>query len=128
MNQAQRFLLEHLYSYEDLLLLLWLHRHSEDEHTPHSVAARTNMSEDAALAALERLEAHGFTARRGPRFRYECSGDHIEVEVALLARSYENDQSGVVDVMTHNAMERMQAAMNRRLADVLGLPRDQHAP
>jgi hypothetical protein len=122
-EELQRFLFEHVESYEELELVVLLRRERERDWSPEQAAAELRLSASACLMGLEGLEQRGIVAR-GPlrgTFRYAPCSMELAARLAQLDEYYRSQRLAVVMLMSVNAIERLRVATLHRFADTLRL-------
>jgi hypothetical protein len=127
-DDLQRFLRDCVQSYEELEVLLLLHRDRSKEWTPVEAAAALRLTSEAAGTALENLLASALLRRR-PERRYRCEpGDPaLEALIAKLADASVHNRIRLVQVMSKNALDRLRVASLRTFAEafrIKGPPKD----
>jgi hypothetical protein len=123
LDALQRFLLEHVASYEELDVLLLLARNAGAAWTVRSVAEALGPATDDSRAALEALAAHGLLAI-GPEpatFRYAPPNDEVARAVELLETTYREQRATVAMMMSTNALERVRSSAIRTFAEAFRL-------
>ena len=114
-----QLLSEHVHSYEELDVLLLLHRAHSQCWTPEGVAGELKISEDSAAGALEGLRAKGLVGS-GPEagsFRYEPSSPELDAAVINLARFHSEKRFAIVQSMSRHALNRMRNSIRHALLD-----------
>lgn len=122
-----QFLVDRLDGYEDLRVLVWLHRHAREAWTSSALAARLDITPESMDEALENLVREGLVEQLGLAFRYRCDDKEIDAVVRVLVETYEEDCARVASLMVDNAVRRLRTATNLMLASTLGLPKSKHA-
>lgn len=122
-DELQRFLFEHVESYEELELVVLLRRKRERDWSVEDAAAELRLPASSCLAGLEELEHRGLVAK-GPlvgTFRYAPCSLELAARLAQLDESYRSQRLTVVMLMSVNAIERLRIATLHRFADTLRL-------
>lgn len=122
-EDLQRFLFEHVESYEELELVVFLRRQRERDWTAEEAGAKLGLSTSACVSALEALEQHGVVVKGATpgSFRYEPYSMEAAARLAQLDAFYRNQRLAVVMLMSVNAIERLRVATLHRFADTLRL-------
>jgi predicted ArsR family transcriptional regulator len=108
LTQSVRWLLsEHIFSYEQLEVLLLVHRERRSWR-PEDLARALQLSVEAAGAALEHLEQRGLV---------EAQTEDLKVAVEELSKTYTDNRLEVMVAMNENAMKRVRTAAMRTFAD-----------
>ena len=118
-GDLDQLLNERVHSYEELDVLLLLHRAHSRCWTAEGVAGELKISEDSAAGALERLRAKGLVGS-GPEagsFRYEPSSPDLEAAVVNLARLHSEKRFAIVQSMSRHALARMRHSVRHALID-----------
>lgn len=119
-GDLDRLLNEHVHSYEELDVLLLLHRTGRSRPwTPETVAGELKISEDSAVGALEGLRARGLVSS-GPEpggFRYEPSRPDLDEAVIKLARLHSENRFAIVHSMSKHALDRVRHSVLHALVD-----------
>jgi hypothetical protein len=123
LDALQRFLLEHVATYEELDVLLLLARDPGSEWTARSVADALGPAADDSRAALEGLAARGLLAIEpaSATFRYAPLNDEVARAVALLETTYREQRATVAMMMSTNALERVRSSAIRTFAEAFRL-------
>lgn len=108
-------------SFEQLEILLLLHRMRGDAWTPESLAGELNLAPAAAADALDHLRRWNLTQVRaqGQRllFRYHAATPSLESTIHALAETYEEHRVEVMKLMNKHAIERVRTSAMRAFAD-----------
>lgn len=117
--EIQRFLLEHIASYEELEIVLLLCQRAERDWTAAQIAEETRMPAGACSAALEALQKQGLLAEGAlaASFRYAPGSSALAAHVVRLAAFYQQQRLAVVQMMSANAVDRLRTAAIRRFAE-----------
>jgi DNA-binding MarR family transcriptional regulator len=123
LDDLQRFLLEHVVSYEELDVLLLLVRGGADDWSAKSVAEALGAATGDCRVALESLVARGLLATVGEpaTFRYSPMTDETARRVELLERTYVEQRALVAMMMSSNALERVRTSAIRTFAEAFRL-------
>lgn len=125
-EELQRFLFEHVESYEELELVVLLRRQRERDWSPEQAATELRLPAGSCLAGFEGLEQRGIVAKGAlsGTFRYAPCSVELAARLAQVDECYRNQRLAVVMLMSVNAIERLRVATLHRFADTLRL-RDQ---
>jgi hypothetical protein len=108
-------------SFEQLEILLLLHRRRDDTWAPDSIEGELNLDADAAETALEDLCRWSLIEVRvegGVRcYRYRPDTPGLEATIHALAKAYEEHRLEVIKLMNKNAIERVRTSAMRAFAD-----------
>jgi DNA-binding transcriptional ArsR family regulator len=108
-------------SFEQLEIMLLLHRTRAESSTTDAVASALNLSPDAAATALEKLSRVGLAELLidGGTRRYRCRQGVADLEATLhkLAEVYEENRLDVIKLMNKNAIERVRTSAMRAFSD-----------
>lgn len=125
-DDVQAFLRDYIESYEELEVLLLLHRSGKQWHSLGALTAQLRLpgvSEETA----ETLASRGLLAVRRteiePGYAYDPAEPVLETAVARLARSYAEAPLAVMKLMTANAMNRLRVSALQTFADAFVLHR-----
>lgn len=129
-DKVRNFLRDHITSYEHLEVLLLLRRRADQRWSAEAVATELRVSADAAEDALAHLcgcsllEVHRQDTPRS--FSYGPGGPDLAATVDELARGYDLDRLGVMNLMNAHAIERVRDHALHMFADafVLGRKKD----
>src|SRR5690348_5512831 len=118
---VQKFLCEHILSYEQLELLLVMRAEQGAYWTQDMLCARLSLTASLVGAALEGLKSERLIqareCTRGKDYRYLCQSDDIEVAIARLAAAYRENPVPIVKLMSASAIERLRTAALRAFSD-----------
>jgi hypothetical protein len=108
----QRFLFEHVASYEELDVLLLLVRGWERSWSPQSVAKALSSTTDDCRLALADLATSGLLAvdEASGSYRYAPATDEVARDVETLERTYREQRAAVAMMMSTNAVERVRTS------------------
>lgn len=107
----QALLRDHIQSYEQLEVLLWLRDRRQEAWSPDSLAGRLNlaesMTEEACLALLEHrlIEARGAPPQWVFQYRPESAAH--DTAIGQLVVAYAEHRLDVVRAMNANALDRL---------------------
>jgi hypothetical protein len=87
-DDVRTFVLKYIDAISEIEALLLLRRESMLLWSAASVAERLYVSDVVAAEVLERLLAHGFIARQGGDYRYECATPELAALVDRTADVY----------------------------------------
>jgi len=122
-EDVKGLLRDYIESFEQLEILLLLHRRRDDTWTPDSVASALsmNMDPDDAEAALQDLCRRSLVDVRvdGAEqcYRYRQSAPGLEATIHALSEGYEEHRLEVIKLMNKNAIERVRTSAIRTFAD-----------
>ncbi len=122
-DDVKALLRDHIESFEQLEILLLLHRRRGDTWTPDSVARALsmNMDPDDAATALEDLCRSSLVDVRvdgaGRSYRYRQGAPNLEATIHALSEGYEEHRLEVIKLMNKNAIERVRTSAMRTFAD-----------
>ncbi len=119
-ENVRAFLREHVESYEQLEVLLFLRAQSGQMWSAAAVAAELHIADDLAASALDELSRRRLVEVSGQQrhARYRLgSDDKLRQLVDLVARAYADNHLDIVRLMSANAIERMHATVARAFAD-----------
>jgi hypothetical protein len=122
-EDLQRFLFDHVESYEELELVVLLRRQRERDWSASEAASELRLTTHAALAGLEALEQRGLVVKGAlaGSFRYAPCSLEAAARLAQLDEFYRSQRLSVVMLMSVNAIERLRVATLHRFADTLRL-------
>lgn len=108
----QRFLFEHVASYEELDVLLLLVRESERSWSAQAVAQALSSTTEDCRVALANLAAGGVLAvdEGSGSYRYAPATDQVARDVETLERTYREQRAAVAMMMSANAVERVRTS------------------
>ncbi len=107
-------------SYEQLEILLLLHRERASPWTAAQVAGALKISLAAAASSLDELEGRRLLSATGGSersHRYAPADPGSADVVDRLARAYEERRVAVIDLMSANAMSRIRRSALRTFAE-----------
>lgn len=122
-EDVKALLRDHIESFEQLEILLLLHRRPGDTWTPDSVARELsmNMDPDDAEAALDDLYRRSLAYVRGDGaerlYQYRQGAPNLEATIHALSEGYEEHRLEVIKLMNKNAIERVRTSAMRTFAD-----------
>jgi hypothetical protein len=120
-EDVKALLRDHIESFEQLEILLLLHRRRGDTWTPDSAASELNLDPDAAATALEDLCRGGIAEVSGEggarRYQYRQGTPTMEATIHALAEGYDEHRLEVIKLMNKNAIERVRTSAMRAFAD-----------
>lgn len=124
----QKFLCEHILSYEQLELLLIMRAEQGVSWTQDLLCARLSLTASLVGAALEGLESERLIQARagasGKEYRYVRQNDDIEATIGRLGAAYRENPLPIVKSMSASAIERLRTAALRTFADAFILRKD----
>jgi hypothetical protein len=117
---VQVFLRTYIESYEELELLLVVRARAERWGSAHELGASTasagRVNVDEVLARLrQRGLLEGRDEPPPASYRYQPRDAELELAIDDLARRYRDDPTGVMKLMTANAVERVRSQAARTL-------------
>jgi hypothetical protein len=108
-------------SFEQLGILLLLHRKRGEAWAPAAIARELNLDADAARKALDHLCRRSLLDVRGDGaaslFNYAPGNPGVESAVGGLAEAYEENLLEVMQLMNKNAIERVRTSALTAFAD-----------
>ncbi|ABS24303.1 MarR family transcriptional regulator [Anaeromyxobacter sp. Fw109-5] len=119
-HDIRAFLLAYVESYEQLEILLLLHREAAAWQPP-GVADALKIPLSSAAASLDELAARGLLRRERGGYRFDPGDPSVACLVAGLARAYEERRVAVIDLMSANAMDRIRRSALRTFAEAFRL-------
>lgn len=122
-DDLKRFLFEHVESYEELELIVWLRRQRERDWTAEEAGSELGISTSASRTGLQGLEQRGLVVKGAlaGAFRYGPCSLEVAARLAQVDELYRNQRLAVVMLMSVNAIERLRLATLHRFADTLRL-------
>jgi hypothetical protein len=123
---VQRLLRDRLKSFEQLEVLLLLHRRADQHWTAAAASLEVRLAEDLVADALAALQKHGLIRSAGLEFRYDPAESRVAAAVEDLVIACRNRHAAVMSQMSTNAIERIRSGSLRAFADsfVLGRKKD----
>ena len=120
LDEAGRFLIEHIATYDELEVLLCLLRRRDEELQPSCLASALGIPEAVCLLALEKLFARGLAGRSadGKAFRFSPATDTLAHGVLALDRAYHSSPVSVIRAMSENAVQRLRSFAARAFPDL----------
>lgn len=127
-EELQRFLFEHIESYEELELIVLLRRQRERDWSAEAAAAEVGLPVSACQSALEGLAQRGMVVSGvlTRSFRYAPCSLELAARLAQLDECHRSQRLTVVMLMSVNAIERLRVATIHRFADTLRLRDQKH--
>jgi hypothetical protein len=121
-HDIRAFMLAYVESYEQLEVLLLLHREAT-EWQPAGVADALKIPLPSATASLDELAGRGLLRRErgGAGYRLDPADPSVASLVARLARAYEERRVAVIDLMSANALDRIRRSALRTFAEAFRL-------
>ena len=113
---AQRLLREHVFTFEQLGALLYLHEHKGKASTVPELAKVLRIRAQSAREALDWLVSKGLVFQEStapPAFTYGASSPKLEACVEALVRACVEDRLGVLQLMGAFAIERTRANLHK---------------
>jgi hypothetical protein len=111
---------EHVETYEQLEVLLLLHRDRNRTWNADAAGTALSLSPEAAADALDHLYGRGLLAMApsgsARLFRYALTRGHTDEAVARLAREYGENRLEIIKLMSAYAIERVRTAAIRAFA------------
>jgi hypothetical protein len=125
--ELSRFVSEHVESYEQLEVLLWLNSHRDESHEPSLLAEKLGMPESLLDEALQALVSAKLLVRIGNSpelMRCAPATSEISEKIRALAEYYQRNRLQVVRLMTESSMRRLRGSALQAFADcfLLGKP------
>jgi hypothetical protein len=119
-EHAKALLRDHIESFEQLEILLLLHRRRGEILDPDAVATELKMDFDTVTDALAHFCREHLAIRiegEGRRFRYGPDRPGLDEAVGDLAESYDENRLEVINLMNTNAIERVRTSAMRAFAN-----------
>lgn len=127
---VRALLAEHVTSYEELVSLLLLMEEADSAVTARSVSERLGIGVplvDEALTGLCQGElVHKRTAAGAAEYQYAPGNPALRDAVELLAQEYRRNLTGIVRLITANAIERMHSQAARMFAEAFVVRRNRN--
>jgi hypothetical protein len=129
-DAVRELLRERVDSVEALETLLLLRRYPERRWEGQAVAEQLRLPGAPLGEILMTLARHELleVAEAPPRFRYGPKTPQLAQAVDELQRIYESDRTGILHVMTENAIDRVRHGLTKAFADAFvlrrGTPKD----
>ncbi len=127
-DDVKELLRASVHSFEELEVLLLLHREAHHAWLAVTIAEELHLDVAAVLPALANLAEQGLLAREetghGATFRYAAQTAELANAVDHLAAIYARDRLQVVLVLSRNAMSRIQHSTLKAFSDAFRLRRD----
>ena len=117
---VQQLLRDHIHTYEQLEILMLLHKQPGVVWTLDGLSERLKISDSLVDEALQQLIASGLTVVEGARgglSRYRVNAPDAQTLVDALARVYADNPMALMHLLTVNAIERMRTQAVRMFAD-----------
>ena len=120
---------EHIHTYEELEIIILLHRQPGQEVSGEAIAEALKIPVESVSVALRHLADGGLLEPielAGSQLRYRGPPDQFKLAVGRLARAYEDRRLEVMGLMTSNAIARLRTSAMRAFADafLIGKKRD----
>jgi hypothetical protein len=119
-ENAKALLRDHIESFEQLEILLLLHRKRSDILDPDAVAMELKLDSDTVTEALVHLCRARLAVRvedAGRRFRYGPDRPGMDDAVGNIAGSYDENRLEVINLMNTNAIDRVRTSAMRAFAN-----------
>ncbi|MGH8296423.1 MAG: hypothetical protein ACRETZ_13165 [Steroidobacteraceae bacterium] len=123
-EDVRALLHEHIESYEQLEILLLLHRERPEQWTGDGLAARLHVQAELIESALMGLRSSGLVETIGAaptRFAYRPASSGLDAAVGRLEREYADRPVLIIQLMSANAIERLRTAALHTFADAFVL-------
>jgi hypothetical protein len=118
---AKALLRDHIESFEQLEILLLLHRRGGDTWVADAITDELKVDSDSVSEALGHLcRGHLVTVRgegRGRIFQYGPEDPAMDAAVRDLAQAYAENRLDVMNLMNANALERVRTSALRAFAN-----------
>lgn len=125
---VQKLLRDHIESYEQLELLLFLRTERDHPWTVEALTVPFRIPASLASLALDELQRAGFLEARAlgarTQYVYVAQSDHVEATLQSLAQAYREHPIPILKQMSANAIERVRTAALRTFADAFLLSKD----
>lgn len=126
-EELQRFLREHIETYEQLEIVLLLRHRSGQSLDCDAISVELRLPEAVAEEALDALSQRELVTRTpaaaGPLFSYRPETPHLAELVSALAQLNHDRRLDVMRLMTANSIERLRAKAASTFADAFLLRR-----
>ena len=119
-ENAKALLRDHIESFEQLEILLLLHRRAGDTLDSDSIAVELKLDFDTVTEALGHLCRGRLVVRvegEARVFRYGPDRPGMDAAVSNLAESYDENRLDVINLMNTNAIERVRTSAMRAFAN-----------
>jgi len=119
LDEARRFLSEHIATYDELDVLLCLRRRRDLDLEPSYFARDLGIPEAVCRLVLEQLCVRRLAARsaEGKAFRFSPATDSLASGVLALEQAYHLSPVSVIRAMSENALQRVRASAVRAFPD-----------
>lgn len=126
-ESVRLLLTEHIDSYEQLEVLLLLHRDRSADWTAAALGERLDIPRSTITAALRALRAGGLVQSQREKWLIRCAyapaSPALDDAVRQLARLYAEHPIPIIRLMTSNAIERVRTRAIRTFAESFVLRR-----
>lgn len=119
-EDAKALLRDHIESFEQLEILLLLHRRRSDTLDSDAVALDLKLDPDIVSESLVHLSRARLAVRvegRPRLFRYGPDRPGLDAAVSNLAESYDDNRLEVINLMNTNAIDRVRTSAMRAFAN-----------
>lgn len=120
-HDVEELLRDVVHSFEELEVLLLLHREARRARTAAAIAVELHLELPAVSTALLELARQGLLAQEEAAFRYAARTAGLASAVDHLAVVYSKDRMQVVLVLSRNAMSRIQHSTLKAFSDAFRL-------
>jgi hypothetical protein len=121
---VQAFLMERIEGYEQLVVLLPLHRHASRVWTEEDIAAELRIPLASIGASLKHLGQQRLLKEFpevGPSYRYSPEDVQLEACVQQLAQAWDQDRLAIIGIMNRHALDRMRNSALRAFSNAFRL-------
>lgn len=118
--ELSAFLSEHVHTFEQLEVLLFMHRRAARYWSASEVANELALTSDLTPPILERLAERGLLKRDPARagwYRFEPIGPSLQRQIEALVRTERDNRLLIVKAMSANALERLRSSALRTFAE-----------
>jgi len=124
-NDVEELLRDSVHSFEELEVLLLLHREAPRAWTAAAIAGELHLEVPAVMAALIHLADQGLVAQReagqSASYRYAARTAELAAAVDHLSVSHGQDRLQIALVLSRNAMSRIQRSTLKAFSDAFQL-------
>jgi hypothetical protein len=120
-----------IHTFEELEVLLLLHRSQRSPKPEHAIAAELDVSTTVAADAVAVLQRQGLVEMHpsGIRsFRYAVADSEVDEAIRELALEYRRNRLEVIKLMTANSIERIRTSAMRAFAGAFVLRGEKGEP
>jgi len=124
----QAFLFDCIENYEQLELVVFLHRDRSRWWTTGECSGHLGIPESLVAPALDDLVSRQLAELRtepAARYRYAPGSPELDYKARLLARHYQENRFEIVKLMSANSIERLRTSALRTFAEAFVIRRDE---